>query len=57
MKFNKKTAPGSKPALEAGCTCACMDNHYGAGRGGDGKKYGWYITEGCPVHAPVKNDL
>ena len=27
-----------------------MDNHMGKGRGGNGEKYGWYISEGCELH-------
>ena len=42
--------PGSKFALEHGCSCAVMDNHRGAGRYGDGKKYGWFMTQDCKLH-------
>lgn len=40
--------PGSKEAVEQGCTCAVLDNC----RGQDwfGKSHGFYITEGCPLH-------
>jgi len=44
--------PGSDEARSEGCFCARMDNNYGRGRWDDGEKYGWYVTEGCPVHAP-----
>ena len=43
--------PGSREARDQGCTCAVLDNNHG--------KYppwepgGWWITAGCPVHAPV----
>ena len=47
-KLNPK--PGSAAAQEAGCTCPVMDNHYGAGRGGDGKTYGWYERGSCIIH-------
>ncbi len=42
--------PGSDEAIAQGCICARMDNNRG--------KYppyppsGWWITGGCPVHAP-----
>ena len=48
--------PGSEEAVKAGCCCAVMDNHYGAGKGGDGAKYGWYITHGCSVHHIMEED-
>lgn len=45
-------APGSDIARRKGCTCAILDNHYGKGRGGDGLRWGWYVSGECPVHAP-----
>lgn len=42
--------PGSDEAIYNGCICAVMDNHYGKGRYGDWKKYGFFITQGCPLH-------
>lgn len=42
--------PGSDDARKQGCSCAVLDNNHG--------KYppfppdGWWITGGCPVHAP-----
>lgn len=47
--------PGSKHAVDCGCLCAEADNHYGKGWGGDGEKYGWVITEGCPIHRRSEN--
>ncbi len=46
----KKPYPGTQEAIDAGCTCPVMDNSYGHGAYGD-PKYGFYITEGCPIHA------
>lgn len=43
-------APGSDAALDKGCTCAVLENGHGSGRGGVGAKFGWWITEECPVH-------
>ena len=47
--------PGSQEALDAGCTCAVLDNNHGkyapypplAGE----TEGGWWITGGYPVHA------
>lgn len=43
--------PGSKEAVQMGCKCAIMDNHYG--RGYHGKAGQFAITGGCPVHDPT----
>lgn len=40
--------PGSQAALDLGCTCAVLDNRE---RPQDGSA-GFWITQGCPVHAP-----
>ena len=43
--------PGSREAIAKGCTCAVIDNNHG--------QFpvippdGWWITVGCPVHAPA----
>lgn len=51
MTWSKTTpAPGSDAAVLKGCTCPVLDNGRGAGRGGDGTKFGWWINEACPVH-------
>lgn len=42
--------PGSPQATELGCTCPMLDNAHGHGAYGDGKKYGWWINENCPLH-------
>jgi hypothetical protein len=46
--------PGSRDAQARGCECAVMDNHYGAGFPLDGELC-FYITMGCPLHAPVED--
>lgn len=45
--------PGSQEAQDQGCTCAVTDNHYGKGFpwGDDGPAF--WVTEGCPLHAPL----
>lgn len=40
--------PGGDAALEAGCTCAVLDN--GHGNEDLGRHRGFWITEGCPLH-------
>lgn len=42
--------PGSQAAIDLGCTCAVIDNN--RGRHPPWPPDGWWITEGCPVHAP-----
>lgn len=41
--------PGSDEALIEGCRCAVMDNNHG--KRAPWPPDGWWITEGCPVHA------
>jgi hypothetical protein len=45
-----KPHPGSPEACALGCKCAVIDNHHGRGRGGDGERYGWFVSGDCPVH-------
>ena len=51
-KLNLTPNPGSKKAVEQGCTCPEMDNHYGQGVGYDGESGIplFWINEGCPLH-------
>lgn len=46
--------PGSDEAAAQGCICAVMDNHHGAGFGSDPDKPQFWITGGCPIHAPLE---
>lgn len=48
MKIPK---PGSAEAKALGCTCPITDNGHGAGRGGNGERFGWWISGDCPLHA------
>lgn len=41
--------PGSKEAVEAGCTCPVMDNNHGLGLRVDGKTY-FFRAQNCPLH-------
>lgn len=47
-----KPNPGSDEALSAGCLCP-IDNNAN-GRMPPYPPDGWWITEGCPVHAPTE---
>lgn len=42
--------PGSDAAVEAGCTCAVMDNARGAGVKILGEGPFWWIEGDCPLH-------
>lgn len=46
-----KLRPGSDAALDAGCICAVLDNNHG--RWPPFSPDGWWITVGCPIHAPA----
>jgi hypothetical protein len=45
-----KPNPGSKAAIDAGCTCPVMDNEYGAGY--MGMKDVYIYSAGCKLHKP-----
>lgn len=49
-KVEKIPNPGSKLAVEKGCTCPVYDNHHGMGIPGEGGKPNFWITGGCPLH-------
>jgi len=48
--------PGSDEAQQLGCFCAVFDNNHGKyppfPPTVDYPEEGWWITEGCPLHAP-----
>ncbi len=50
--MKKKPNPGSDEAIKQGCICAVLDNNHG--KWAPYPPDGWWITEGCPVHAPGK---
>lgn len=43
-----KPNPGTQEAIDAGCKCPVIDNHYGEGAWGDGKDF-WYSGD-CEIH-------
>lgn len=50
--MSEQPNPGSDAAIEQGCTCARIDNHYGAGVPWPPGEQSFWITEGCPLHDP-----
>jgi hypothetical protein len=46
--------PGTKEAIDAGCTCPVIDN--GHGRGYYGQPDVFVYTVGCPVHFLLPKD-
>ena len=54
--YRGKPAPGSKQAIQAGCTCPIYDNCHGWGTllYGKGK---YYIRLDCPIHAIHSKDM
>ena len=52
--WSKEPKPGSDAARKKGCICAVMDNNHG--KHPPWPPDGWWITPGCPVHAPRKPD-
>lgn len=50
MQLGGLHAPGSRSAINAGCRCPRMDNHYGAGIfQQDGVTY-YVMNQECPLH-------
>lgn len=47
--------PGSPEAVDRGCTCAVIDNHYGRGFGPADRPEFW-ITISCPLHGLKETD-
>jgi len=41
--------PGSKEAIDRGCTCPVMDNCFGRGSGFGG----FWIDDTCPIHGKL----
>lgn len=49
----KEPYPGTPEATEKGCLCLVGDNRHGKGVYVDDRgKVAFWITEGCPIHAP-----
>ena len=51
--IKKVPNPGSPEAVEAGCLCPVLDNHYGKGSDKSNTKF-WYNSS-CPLHV-LKNE-
>lgn len=48
--MSKQPNPGSDEAVKKGCTCPVLDNS--RGKGWMLQKDLFWITDGCPLHAP-----
>jgi hypothetical protein len=46
----KRARPGSPLAVRLGCLCPQIDNHYGRGNQGNGRRKGWIISGFCKMH-------
>jgi hypothetical protein len=46
--------PGSNGAQDLGCICPVLDNNHGIRA--PWPPDGWYVVEGCPIHAPNRLD-
>lgn len=55
-KPNEWLPPGSPQAIAAGCVCPVLDNGHGRGRGGDGERYGWWMSVACPMHGTPREE-
>ena len=47
--------PGTKEAIEMGCTCPVMDNEHG--RGYMGQEGVFVHSSACPVHGDILKEL
>lgn len=46
-----KPNPGTKEAIDTGCTCPVIDNHYGKGIMYDGETEPvFWHSDSCPIH-------
>ncbi len=45
----QKPNPGTPEAIELGCSCPVIDNHYGKGVEMNGEIVYWY-SDGCLLH-------
>lgn len=52
MPMFEQPNPGSAEAQKLGCTCPVLDNHYGRGVASGFGEDSFWITDGCPLHAP-----
>ena len=51
--FKKVPNPGSEKAVEQGCVCPVMDNHYGEGS----VRGGFWINDNCLLHGTYKKEV
>ncbi len=55
MKPSNNPHPGSKEAVDLGCTCPVMDNHYG--RGYQGVEGIYVYNQDCNLHSQMINEI
>lgn len=55
MFITTKPNPGTKEAVEAGCKCPVIDNHYGRGYCGVAGEFVYNMD--CPIHAMKAEEL
>jgi len=48
--------PGSDEAIAAGCSCAIMDNHHGAGAYEVNGRPVYWVSGSCAIHGTGKTD-
>ena len=51
--MSAKPNPGTPEALDLGCTCPVLDNHYGDGFVVNGERIWWRNAE-CPLHSKMR---
>lgn len=54
MSAPKRPNPGSREAIEQGCTCPVLDNNHG--KFAPWPPDGWWHVDGCPVHVPTEKE-
>ena len=50
MEVDATPLPGSQAAIDLGCTCPILDNHYGRGAGIVDGLVVFVYTQGCKLH-------
>lgn len=48
--------PGSNEAIKMGCTCAVIDNYFGAGFQYGGVDPSFWISADCPLHVKKEEE-
>lgn len=51
--MGKELNPGSKEAIEWGCTCPIKDNRYGKGHQRHARGMSFWVSGDCPLHTNI----